>query len=643
MSEQFDDFYYSTDGGMSETEYVFLEGNRLLQRWTQHKSKHFVIGETGFGTGLNFLTTWFHYRQRLKNTEKLPRLHFISFEKYPIGQTDLQKVLDQWPQLAKLSKQLLKQYPKPLAGCHRMSFDDGQVTLDLWLGDIQQTLTQLMTKQRGYVDAWYLDGFAPTKNTSMWHPQVIKGLVELSTQQATIATFTCARTVKDTLVAAGFTLNKRKGFGIKREMLTGCLERKPLLPKSIPFYYRHDNQADKSVAIIGGGIASAQMAYALAKRGYNITLFCKDAQLAQGASQNRQGALYPLLHAQYSPLSEFYSLAYIYALRQYHQLLEQGYDFPHDFCSVILQTFNEKTETRHNALTESKLWPPHLYRPMTAEQCSKLAGISLPFKGLHFAQGGWINPAGLINALLNAASELSSVQVRLNQPVQSLEPNANKGWIIGQEHFANVVVCCGHLSKTFSQTQDLPLSPIRGQISHLDESDNTKALGCVLCYNGYMTPTSNGQHSIGASFIKGDDNTEVRQIEHQRNLERMQKGLGNPVWLENVAPPKEGRAAIRCASIDHLPLAGSVPDFSAYRQTYQDLYKGLKPERYDTPPDYENLYILTGLGARGLCSAPLAAEIIAAQMSNEPYPASRRVLDALNPGRSYIKQLKGQF
>lgn len=640
VSTQFDDIYFSTQDGMAETQYVFLQGNDLNERLSKCTSEVFVIGETGFGTGLNFLTTWLSYQEQKQKHNGLPRLHFISFEQYPLSAQDLKTVLSRWPQLNELVQKLLQQYPAPLPGCHRLSFYQGQVTLDLWLGDIQQTLPQLNNCAQGYFDAWYLDGFAPTKNSGMWHPSVIKAIAGLSRQGATIATFTCARMVRDALTDAGFSLSKRKGFGKKREMLTGRLDDKVSFKPKIPFNFRHPNNSAKTVAIVGGGIASACLAHALAKRGYQITLYCKDHSLAQGASQNRQGALYPLLHADNSPLSEFYAHAYTYALRQYHQLLNQGFTFKHDFCGVLLQTFNDKSRERHNALINSQLWPEHIIEPKNNRQCSEIANLSLPFDGLYFPQGGWINPASLINALLKSAAQCSPVNVNLGVSIEQLKQDECNRWQIAGESFDNVIIATGHLSAGFEQTRHLALSPIRGQVSHLDSNEQLAKLSTVLCYSGYITPENDGQHCIGASFIKGDANCDIRPREHQRNLERLQDGIGNPDWLKQLNVPTEGRASIRCVSVDHLPLAGAVPDGDAYRQTYQDLYKGLKSERYGLPPDYENLYILTALGARGLCSAPLAAEIIAAQIANEPYPVSKRVLDALNPGRGLIKQLK---
>ncbi len=655
ISSHFGDFYFSTDDGLAEAQFVFIQSNELPSRWLTHQHHHFVIAETGFGTGLNFLATWqqFNAFKQQNPQSKLQQLHFVTVEKYPLNISDITNSLANWPQLGDLSAKLIEQYPSILPGCHRLIFDNGAVILDLWIGDVKDTLPQLFHGKSGFVDAWYLDGFAPSKNADMWCTEVFQSIVKLTKNNGTIATFTSARLVKDGLKDAGFTLKKISGFGKKREMLTGKLESKTELTILPPFYFRHASKSvNKQVAIIGGGIASAFLTYALAKRGFEITLFCKDDTLAQGASQNRQGALYPLLHASHDSLSEFYAQAYLFAVRQYKQLLGQGFDFQHQFCGVLLQAFNDKTRQRQQSLIDSQLWPEHFCKPVDAKQASQIANLDLPHSGLFFEDGGWINPRSLIDALLKASSQLTKVDVKLNQTVNELNQNDEGHWhlLINKafnndqqtQTFNNAVICSGHLANTFEQTKNLGLSPIRGQVSHLDALEQTAKLSTVLCYNGYLTPAINNQHCIGASFIKDDSNTEIREKEHLKNLERLKNGVGEQDWFGDLTVPTQGRASIRCASIDHLPMAGSVPNYQQYKVTYQDLWKGLRPNRYDLPPDYNNLYTLTALGARGLCSGPLAAEIIAAQMNNEPYPVSTRVLQALNPGRGYVKKLKAK-
>ncbi|MBP8228171.1 MAG: tRNA (5-methylaminomethyl-2-thiouridine)(34)-methyltransferase MnmD, partial [Pararheinheimera sp.] len=166
VSELFGDIYFSDNGGLDETDYVFLHKNQLPERWSTHPRPFFHIAETGFGTGLNFLLTWLRFRQYKAQSTTCQRLYFSSFEKFPFSKTDLTKALAAWPQLAELTNLLIESYPVALPGPHRMIFDNGSVVLDLWLGDVNELLPQVPAQNK--VDAWFLDGFAPSKNPDMW-------------------------------------------------------------------------------------------------------------------------------------------------------------------------------------------------------------------------------------------------------------------------------------------------------------------------------------------------------------------------------------------------------------------------------------------------------------------------------------------
>ena len=208
----FQDVYYSTDNGLLETDYVFLQGNQLITRWQQLSSASFTIIETGFGTGLNFLCA---AKLWLKVAPKNAKLHFISVEKYPLSLQEMADVLQIWPTLNHLSKPFMLEYTKLT---HKnIQLLDGRVQLTLLIGDATECLSNINI----FADAWFLDGFSPAKNPDMWQPTLFAQMARLSKPSTTIATFTSAGAVKRGLQTAGFSVNKQAGFGKKREMLTG--------------------------------------------------------------------------------------------------------------------------------------------------------------------------------------------------------------------------------------------------------------------------------------------------------------------------------------------------------------------------------------------------------------------------------------
>lgn len=176
VSRDFDDVYFSNDNGLEETRYVFLEGNHLSTRFPEHPRSLFVVAESGFGTGLNFLTLWQAFDQfRAAHPEAtLQRLHFISFEKFPLTAHDLRLAHQRWPELAHWAEQLQAQWPPAIGGCHRLILDDGRVTLDLWLGDINDLTDKLDDSMNQKVDAWFLGRFCARQKSGHVEPAPVQ-------------------------------------------------------------------------------------------------------------------------------------------------------------------------------------------------------------------------------------------------------------------------------------------------------------------------------------------------------------------------------------------------------------------------------------------------------------------------------------
>lgn len=221
FSTQYDDIYHSSEGGINQALYVFIDGNDLIKRWQSFSSdepQRFTIAETGFGIGLNFLVSWSLWEQYAPMS---CQLHFISCEKHPLSLTDLTKSLASWPQLEKQAQQLIASYPVLTPGYHHLSFCDGRVTLTLMLGDALECYEQLLIcgepslesqLRTAFIDAWFLDGFAPAKNQNMWSDALMKVIAMLSKEETTLATYTAASSVKTSLSQHGFVVKKEKGL-----------------------------------------------------------------------------------------------------------------------------------------------------------------------------------------------------------------------------------------------------------------------------------------------------------------------------------------------------------------------------------------------------------------------------------------------
>ena len=639
VSRDFDDVYFSNDNGLEETRYVFLDGNELNARFPTHPRSLFVVAESGFGTGLNFLTLCQAFDQfhAAHPEATLQRLHFVSFEKYPLTAHDLRLAHQHWPELAPWAEQLQAQWPPATGGCHRLLLDGGRVTLDLWLGDINELTDMLDDTMDQKVDAWFLDGFAPAKNPDMWSPHLFAAMARLARPGATLATFTSAGFVRRGLQEAGFTMKKTKGFGRKRDMLVGVMEQERAIPARAPWFARRAS-ASREVAIIGGGIASALLSLALLHRGWQVTLYCADEAPATGASGNRQGALYPLLSAHDAALFQFFPAAFTFARRLYDRL---PVDFDHDWCGVTQLGWDEKSQQKIAQMLSLGL-PDELAHAVTAQQVHDTAGVDAGCGGIHYPLGGWLCPAELTAAAI-ALAQARGLRVHYAHRLESL------GWADGwtlrfaeghQAQHASVVLANGHNISRFIQTETLPVYPVGGQVSHIPTAPELSKLRQVLCYDGYLTPQnpSNGHHCIGASYHRGETEMRYSEEDQQQNRQRLIDCFPDAEWAKAVdVSAGEARCGVRCATRDHLPMAGNVPDYAATLEVYHALADN--KETAATAPIYPELFMLGGLGSRGLCSAPLLAEALAAQMSDEPIPLDRVTLAGLNPNRLWVRKL----
>ncbi|WP_404937464.1 bifunctional tRNA (5-methylaminomethyl-2-thiouridine)(34)-methyltransferase MnmD/FAD-dependent 5-carboxymethylaminomethyl-2-thiouridine(34) oxidoreductase MnmC [Pseudomonas sp. JDS08PS003] len=634
-SRVFDDVYFSSESGLDETRHVFIEQNRLRERFAALKpGERFVIGETGFGTGLNFLCAWQLFQEQAPATA---RLHFVSVEKYPLNPADLQRALALWPELANLTQQLLKHYIAVHQGFQRIALEGGRVILTLLIGDALEQLPQLDAQ----IDAWFLDGFAPAKNPDMWTPELFAELARLAAPGSTISTFTSTGWVRRLLNGAGFKMKRTPGIGHKWEVLRGEFlgwpEDTPPPARAKPWFARPEPQT-RTALVIGGGLAGCASAASLAARGWQVQLLERHDQLAQEASGNPQGVLYLKLSAHGTALSQMILSGFGYTRRQLEHL-QRGLDW--DGCGVLQLAFNPKEAERQAQLAAA--FPSDLLHALDQPHAQALAGIGLDHGGLFYPEGGWVHPP----ALCQWQAKHSQIQVMTHQEVLELR-RVDQQWQAwdGERMLASaaVVILAGAAEiKRFPASTELPLKRIRGQITRLPQTEHSQSLATVVCAEGYVAPPRQGEHTLGASFdFKSQDLTPTT-AEHAGNLAMLREISSDLLQRLNAEQlpldSLQGRAAFRCTSPDYLPIVGPLADPQAFAETYAALGKDAR-QVPDLPcPWLDGLYINSGHGSRGLITAPLSGELLAAWLENEPLPLPRSVAEACHPNRFALRRL----
>lgn len=561
-STEFDDIYFSVDGGLEETENVFLKACDLPERWQTQKS--FVIGELGFGSGLNFLASWARWQE---TAPKNAHLHFVSIEAFPWTAKDLQRALAQFPSLQTLAEELIRQWPGRVKGVHRLHF--GNVHLTLFHMQAETALAQMDAK----MDAWFLDGFSPAKNPGMWSQTIFDRLATLSNPGAKIGTFTVAGSVRRGLESAGFTVTKQPGFGRKRERLEAVLE------NSEPV--RTQNRLAMPPIIIGGGIAGASLAKAFSRRGVKPILIEAERNLQSAASGNPAALVMPRLDLQDRPESRFFLDAYLYAAQQYAQT-------EYVFQTGALHLAKSPEEwTRFTKLEkQSPLSSAHM-RLVSRDEAAKTLGFDIahPHGGLYFPGAQTISPNGVISSWFSGA-ELRHVRIKsIERQGQFWACLSENGEVIAQSD--QVFITAGADILDLDITQGMPVRFTRGQICWRDAEP---VPACPVTYGGYALAYGKGV-MLGATHdhvgpgqdagLRPEDNVENCQV-----YEKMTGVRINPTdW--------RSRASVRVTTKDTLPISAQMS---------------------------EGVYVMTGLGSRGFMMAPLLGEALVCDVLGEPSP-----------------------
>lgn len=209
-SREFGDHFYCRTDGRLECGHVFLSGNGLPERWAAGGA--FTIGELGFGTGLNFCETW----RQWKAAATGGKLHFVSFERFPMQAEEISRALAHWPEIDAERLALTDRWPATNDDGIEIDFGGG-VRLTVVCGPALDGLAEATER----FDAWFLDGFAPSRNPDMWSEELMRLVFDRTVPGGSFATYAAAGFVRRNLQAAGFAVEKRKGFAGKREMLRG--------------------------------------------------------------------------------------------------------------------------------------------------------------------------------------------------------------------------------------------------------------------------------------------------------------------------------------------------------------------------------------------------------------------------------------
>lgn len=662
LSLRHEDYYFSLKNGLEETRYVYLAQNHLPQRWQKEPlEKPFTIVETGFGTGLNFLATW-------QTWQKLPEpkraLNFITIEKYPLTLSDLIKSLDNWPELTNLCQALINQYPYLTRGSHLLSFDQGRVKLKLIFGDVNQDLNQHSFN----ADCWFLDGFSPNKNPSMWTPLLYNIMANHSHDKTTFSSFTAAGIVRKGLSNNGFDVKKKNGFGGKRDMIYGEFStiKPPILadrptkkwlnpnPNKLITPTNESNTHCYDAVIIGAGLAGITTASSLAEKGLKVAVIDKNNQAVMGASGQTQLALYVKLPTEINKTSDFISHSTFFSQRYFDTKQRQHANKSFWHKTGLLQlAWNNKEQERQSKFLQQDYYPSSFVRSVCQVEASKLSGVRLNCGGLWFENSGWLEPKVFSEVILDHPN----IKMLTKSKVKEIEWCETKNiWTTFYEstlnsrvesvsiQSKNVIIANSNDAKNLIQFEHLPTKPLKGQVTSIYSTSFAQSK-TVLCGEGYLCPPINNWHHFGATFdLKNKD--ETTSLEGSlKNMASIQKWL--PSWLPIQTDARAlsdkneltANAGLRCTTPDYMPIVGRAPNYNKMLTRFSGLRKDAKSCANRYGEYYPNLYINVGHGSKGTVTTPIAAELISSLIAGSANPFSNNQLDTLAPARFIIRHL----
>jgi len=650
---RFGDVYHPPGRAFEQAGHVFLGGNGLPGRWGGRAV--FTILETGFGLGNNFLATWAAWRADPARPE---RLRFVGIEKHPPRAADLRRALATSTE-PELARALCDAWPPLTPDFHLLAFDAGRIELLLVLGDASARLRDLVAS----VDAFYLDGFAPAKNPQIWEAGLFKSLSRLATPGATAATWSSARTVRDGLQLAGFAWRRADGTGGKRDITLADFA--PRAPARRPAA-RVGAAGRRRIAIIGGGLAGAACARALAAAGLRCVVIDRHVEPASEASGNAAGLFHGIVHPDDGVHARAHRAAALLAQRAYAEAIAAGVPGQ---CEGLVRLAPEHLDAAPLAAQIARSGLPAEYvQAWSPEQVAAAGGPACA--AWFYPGGGWVSPAAVVRHWLAAdAASIRWVGGRAAERIERVPSTAGAdgtcwrvldgdGGVLAEAD-AVVFANAGDAPASWSLATDMladtrPASgewipaPIRtrGQVAVVAASaPGLRAPRLPIAGAGYALTLPGGDVMCGATSTSDDPDPAVRSADHAHNLRQLAALTGSTLVagkreIDDAAALEladagfvRGRVGWRATTPDRLPLVGAVP----LQPPFGDAALPDQPRHWPRVP---GLFVCSGFGSRGLTWAPLAGRLIAAWITDAPCPLPADLVDALDPARFATRKVR---
>jgi tRNA 5-methylaminomethyl-2-thiouridine biosynthesis bifunctional protein len=606
--------------------------------------KRFVVLSPSFCWGHQFLAAWQAWRL---DPQACGQLFFIAFEdlrRLP-ARAELLKAHSRSP-YPDLVYALGLAWPTLTPDWHALSFENGAVQLQLVRDGLHAGLRELIAA----VDLFDLRSVADVVDSTVqppagdelivrptvWDAHLCKALGRLAAPGAVLIGY-IDRAARKHLASAGFEFEQPCSTAESGHMVARFSPAH--IPRAAPARIRLALSNDHSVAIVGAGLAGCAAAWALAEQGLRSTLLERHDRIAPEASGNPAGLFHGIVHAHDGVYARFNRAAALAARNAVQTALAHHAARGSTAGLLRLETTLDVPSMR--ILLHKLSLPSGYVQALDAQQASQHAGMAIRHPAWFYPGGGWVNPIDLARSFLERAG--ASVQRRHETAVHAVcRSPSGAGWVLfdAQDQVilqAQTVVLANAIDamRLLGQLDDPLGKPtevvekIRGQISTANVAENSDALHLPrvpVAGAGYLLPDLGGQAMFGATAQLGDDDPSVRLADHDANLAQLVRLCGHSLGL--TSRMLQGRTAWRCSAVDRLPIIGAVPDMVAVK-----LVAAARLEQTRWVPRAPGLFLITGLGSRGITWSALASRVLASCISGAPMPLGGSLLDAIDPAR----------
>lgn len=654
---------HPTAGALVQARHVFLAGNRLPDRWAARE--RFVILETGFGAGNDFLAAWDAWRA---DPQRCAQLIFVSIEKHPLAREDLARAHASCA-LPELATQLCAAWPLRTPNFHPLAFEDGRVQLLLGFGDIGLLLPQLVAS----VDAFFIEGLRSAGNPALRNTHLLRRLGRLAAPGATAASPDTSSVLQEGLIGAGFAVEAVAGVGEVRGMTVARHSPRHVALPPPGGWHRH--RGAREAIVIGAGLAGCAAAWALSLQGWKCRVLDREGEVACATSGNPAGLFHGSFHREDGPHARVHRAAALLTQRVAGPWITER-QVSGQLAGCLRLESRLEAASALAALAAQQLDTGYVGW-LDRDAASRLCGLNLPSGAWHYPGGGWLAPRAYARQLLgrSGAAFIGNVRVAriarrggawqaLNgqddvlaeAPVLVLANALDARRLLGTADSAssgsggteNAFSAASARWDSDSGHRRLPdgaedrrarssqeafaaLSAVRGQISSFDVSHMPRlALPRLpVAGSGYVLPPIDGRLTFGATSRADDGDPQLRESDHRSNLAQL-AGLCAGDAKAWQALPWEGRVGWRTATPDRLPLIGAAVDFETLHDAVRIDQPGFVPRLRDSEG---GLYLFTGLGSRGIAWAALGGQLLASWVSGAPCPLEADLRSSLDPAR----------